>query len=160
MTTLILDRSQIEQLLDPIALLESLRSAFQTYILERTIAAQRLPALLPGQGNAMILVPGLAAGISAYSVKVHAKFPGQTPRSGEFCCYTIWKRARCWPLWTPLYCSTWIDISRSSTADRYTHREQLLETHQEPTTLPIIKANQTSDPPDNCQKENYYRYKP
>jgi ornithine cyclodeaminase len=79
MTTLILNRSQIEQLLDPIALLEPLRSAFQGYSLERTLAAQRIPAPLPGQGSAMILVPGLAARIPAYTVKVHAKFPGQTP---------------------------------------------------------------------------------
>src|SRR5688572_388607 len=80
MTTLILNRSQIEQLLDPIALLEPLRSAFQAYSLERTIAAQRIPVPLPAlAGSAMILVPGLAAGIPAYSVKVHAKFPGQTP---------------------------------------------------------------------------------
>lgn len=80
MTTLILNRSQIEQLLEPIALLESLRSAFQAYSLERTIAAQRIPVSLPALGgSAMILVPGLVAGIPAYSVKVHAKFPGQAP---------------------------------------------------------------------------------
>lgn len=79
MTTLILSRSQVEQLLDPLALLEPLRSAFQAYSLARTVAARRVPAPLPGGGSAMILVPGLAAGIPAYSVKVHAKFPGQDP---------------------------------------------------------------------------------
>lgn len=79
MPTLLLNRSQVERLLDPMALLAPLRSAFQAYALERPIPAQRVPAPLPGAGSAMILVPGLVTGIPAYSVKVHAKFPGQEP---------------------------------------------------------------------------------
>ncbi|MBI1743920.1 ornithine cyclodeaminase family protein [Candidatus Acetothermia bacterium] len=79
MQTLLLTRSEVAQLLDPMALLPELRKAFENYSRERTGPAQKVRALLPAPGNAHILVPGLAPGIPAYSVKVNAKYPNERP---------------------------------------------------------------------------------
>src|ERR1700737_175439 len=84
MKTLILTRSEIVALLEPSLLLGALRDAFRAYSTERTVDAIRVPVPLP-QGAApqgasgMLLAPGLVPGIPAYSVKVHAKFPGSDP---------------------------------------------------------------------------------
>jgi ornithine cyclodeaminase len=57
-----------------------MRDAFQAYSLERTVPQQRVRSSLPGgEGSAMVLVPGLVPGIPAYTVKIHAKFPGWDP---------------------------------------------------------------------------------
>ncbi len=81
--TLILNRGQVAEVLDPKALLEALREAFRKYSVERDVSARRLSVLLgtkaPDDASAMIIVPGLISGIPAYTVKVHAKFPGQKP---------------------------------------------------------------------------------
>ncbi len=68
MTTLLLTRKEVEQLLSPAALLPELRTAFESYSLERSIAAQRARSPLPGQKNssAMILFPGLLKQVPAY----------------------------------------------------------------------------------------------
>jgi ornithine cyclodeaminase/alanine dehydrogenase-like protein (mu-crystallin family) len=79
MDTLLLRRSEVMHLLDPVAVIPLLRAAFQAYSLDRTTPAQRVRSPLPGPGTAMILVPGLAPQIPAYTVKVHAKFPEQRP---------------------------------------------------------------------------------
>ena len=82
METLVLTRSEVEQALSPVALLGALRSGFAAYSTQRSIDAMRVPVLLPQQragASGMLLAPGLVPGIPAYSVKVHAKFPGGNP---------------------------------------------------------------------------------
>jgi ornithine cyclodeaminase len=82
METLILTRSEVEQALSPAALLDALRSGFSAYSTQRSIDAMRVPVPLPQQrpgASGMLLAPGLVTGIPAYSVKVHAKFPGMHP---------------------------------------------------------------------------------
>jgi ornithine cyclodeaminase len=82
--TLVLTRSEVADLLEPKSLLGALRDAFIAYSTGRTVEAMRIPLVLPDSGAAagasgMLLAPGLVPGIPAYSVKVHAKFPGQRP---------------------------------------------------------------------------------
>jgi ornithine cyclodeaminase len=83
--TLLLTRSEIAGLLEPRPLLAALRKAFIGYSASRTIDAMRVPVPLPVGGatpagaSGMLLAPGLVPGIPAYSVKVHAKFPGGDP---------------------------------------------------------------------------------
>ena len=79
MKTLLLSRSEVQQLLDPVVALPALRTAFQAYSIHRSIPAQRVRSELPGPGTATVLFPGLASSIPVYSVKVHAKFPEQNP---------------------------------------------------------------------------------
>lgn len=84
METLLLTRSQVAGLLEPRALLAVMRDAFASYSTERTIDARRVSVPLPPSESApdasgMLLAPGLVPGIPAYSVKVHAKFPGSDP---------------------------------------------------------------------------------
>jgi len=62
MRTLVLTRSEIEQILSPNALLDSLRAAFAAYSVERTIDAMRISVPLPQQGarvgaSGMLLAP-------------------------------------------------------------------------------------------------------
>jgi ornithine cyclodeaminase/alanine dehydrogenase-like protein (mu-crystallin family) len=79
MPTLLLTHSEIETLLDVPALLPALKEGFKHYT-NRTISAQRGRSLLPKEGTSTtLLYPGLMPTIRAYSVKVNAKFPGQTP---------------------------------------------------------------------------------
>jgi ornithine cyclodeaminase/alanine dehydrogenase-like protein (mu-crystallin family) len=76
MSTLLLTRSDIIALFDVSALLPALKEGFKQYA-QRTINAQRGRSALPKEGtSATLLYPGLMTGIPAYSVKVHAKFPG------------------------------------------------------------------------------------
>jgi ornithine cyclodeaminase len=77
MTTLLLTRSEVAALLDPIALVPALRSAFIAYSTAPAVRALRVRAALPGPGSATVLFPGVVAGMRAYTVKVHAKFPDQ-----------------------------------------------------------------------------------
>ncbi len=82
METLILTRSEVEQALSPLDLLDALRDAFAAYSTQRSVDAMRVPVPLPHQpagASGMLLAPGLVPGIPAYSVKVHAKFPGENP---------------------------------------------------------------------------------
>ncbi len=84
MNTLLLIRSEVALLLEPAALLAALRDAFAAYSMHRTVDAMRVPVPLPAGSvpagaSRMLLAPGLVPGIPAYSVKVHAKFPGQDP---------------------------------------------------------------------------------
>jgi ornithine cyclodeaminase len=84
METLFLTRSEVAGLLEPQSLLAALRDAFVAYSAARTVDAMRIPVPLPPQeappgSSGMLLAPGLVPGIPAYSVKVHAKFPGRSP---------------------------------------------------------------------------------
>jgi ornithine cyclodeaminase/alanine dehydrogenase-like protein (mu-crystallin family) len=81
--TLILNRAEIEALVSPHDALEPMRDAFRLYSTQCTVPALRVPSPLPPpappDAGAMILVPGVVAGIPAYTVKVHAKHPGRDP---------------------------------------------------------------------------------
>jgi ornithine cyclodeaminase/alanine dehydrogenase-like protein (mu-crystallin family) len=84
MQTLILTRTQIRDLLDANELLPALREAFIAHSTRRSVEAMRIPVSLPetevpAGASGMLLAPGLVPGIPAYTVKVHAKFPGQEP---------------------------------------------------------------------------------
>ena len=79
MSTLLLTRSEVAALLDPAALAPALRDAFRGYSIPGGTRAERVRATLPGPGTATVLFPGVVADIPAYSVKVHAKFPGEDP---------------------------------------------------------------------------------
>jgi len=74
----------VADLLEPRGLLRALRDAFVAHSTGRTVEAMRIPVPLPtteaaAGASGMLLAPGLVPGIPAYSVKVHAKFPGQEP---------------------------------------------------------------------------------
>src|ERR1700758_1655135 len=81
--TLILNRAEIRALVSPHEALEPMRDAFRLYSTQRTVPALRVPSPLPppapSDAGAMILMPGVVAGIPAYTVKVHAKHPGRDP---------------------------------------------------------------------------------
>ena len=84
MDTLLITRSELVELLDPPVLSGALREAFAAYSTKRSVDAMRIPVPLPaGQvppgASGMLLAPGVVPGIPAYSVKVHAKFPGGDP---------------------------------------------------------------------------------
>jgi len=75
--TLLLSRSDLEQVLDVRACLEVLRRSFLAA--PSAIVPQRIRTDLPGPGTATVLLPGLVPDIPAYSVKVNAKFPRSRP---------------------------------------------------------------------------------
>ncbi|MFV2179147.1 ornithine cyclodeaminase family protein [Actinomadura sp. LOL_016] len=75
--TLLLNRSDLEGLLDPAGCLDALRRGFGAPPAESP--ARRTFAPLPGPGTATALLPGLVADVPAYTVKVNAKFPGNRP---------------------------------------------------------------------------------
>ncbi|GHO48083.1 ornithine cyclodeaminase family protein [Ktedonospora formicarum] len=79
--TMLLTRTEIEPLLHLPSLLPPLRAAFASYSLERSVPALRVRSSLPGQetASAMLIFPGLVPTIPAYTVKVHAKYPGLQP---------------------------------------------------------------------------------
>jgi ornithine cyclodeaminase/alanine dehydrogenase-like protein (mu-crystallin family) len=79
MGTLLLSRSDVEALLDPVELLPALREAFVAYSSDPTERARRVRFSLPGPGTGTVLFPGVVRGVPAYSVKVHAKFPHERP---------------------------------------------------------------------------------
>src|ERR1700754_449288 len=75
--TLLLSRSDLEQVLDVRACLEVLRQGFLAPA--PAIVPQRVRTDLPGPGTATVLLPGLVPDLPAYSVKVNAKFPRSRP---------------------------------------------------------------------------------
>jgi ornithine cyclodeaminase/alanine dehydrogenase-like protein (mu-crystallin family) len=89
--TLLLNRSQVRELLDPEGLAEQLRAAFVAYSATANDRGLRVRASLPGvNGTATVLFPGTVSGLQAYSVKVHAKFPGQDPAiRGVLCLHDL-----------------------------------------------------------------------
>ena len=62
MSTLLLTRSEIETLLDPITLLAGLRRAFVAYSTDSAGRAHRVRSQLPGPGTATVLFPGTTPG--------------------------------------------------------------------------------------------------
>ena len=81
MDTLLLPRSVVRELLTPAELYPRLRDAFVAYSTTRTVSGQHVGSplgLAPGAAASMNF-PGLLPGIPAYTVKVHAKFPGRDP---------------------------------------------------------------------------------
>lgn len=76
--TILITRRTIEQTIDPMAVREALVQGFIDHSLHATWGT-RVRTDLPGPGTATVLWPGSVPGIPAYSVKVHAKFPGQQP---------------------------------------------------------------------------------
>jgi len=78
-STLLLRRTDVARYLDGLLMLSDLREAFRTDALGRSVVPQRSRAPVHAAGTAMVLFPGCLPGVPAYSVKVHAKFPGQTP---------------------------------------------------------------------------------
>lgn len=80
MQTLLLTRTEIQKLMEPLELYPVLKAAFASYSLSREIPAQRARSNLPQENtSAMLLFPGLISNIPAYSVKDHAKFPSHSP---------------------------------------------------------------------------------
>ena len=75
--TLLLSRSDLDRVLDIGTCLAALRQGFLA--VPPGIAAQRVRTDLPGPGTATALIPGLAEGVPAYTVKVNAKFPAAQP---------------------------------------------------------------------------------
>jgi ornithine cyclodeaminase/alanine dehydrogenase-like protein (mu-crystallin family) len=89
--TLLLNRSEVRRLLDVPTLYSRLRDTFRVYSTERTIPGQHVGTPLPGDGRAASLnFPGLLPGVPAYTVKVHAKFPGSDPAiRGVLCLHDL-----------------------------------------------------------------------
>lgn len=75
MATLILSRSELQAVVDVKVVAGELRNGFAA---SREDDARRIGANL-GAVSAMVLVPGLAPGVPAYTVKVHAKAPARRP---------------------------------------------------------------------------------
>jgi ornithine cyclodeaminase/alanine dehydrogenase-like protein (mu-crystallin family) len=90
MATLLLTRSEVQQLLDSARLVEALRAGFVDYSTRSEGRARRVRSGLPGPGTATVLFPGTAPGVPAYTVKVHAKFPAETPAiRGVLCLHDV-----------------------------------------------------------------------
>lgn len=79
MPTLVLTHQDVVRNLEALTLLNELREALKADARLRTVEAQRARTLLHSHGSAIAIFPGLIPGIPAYSVKVHSKFPAQTP---------------------------------------------------------------------------------
>jgi alanine dehydrogenase len=78
MPTRILTASQVTSLVEVDHAFEALREGVRRSV-EGGIPGQRVATRLPGTGTATALIPGLLAGVPAYTVKVNAKFPDATP---------------------------------------------------------------------------------
>lgn len=79
MRTLLLSRSDVERALDRSALADQMRTAFTEYSMQTAARVQRVRAPIGDRGTGTVLFPGMIAGVPAYTVKAHAKFPGRTP---------------------------------------------------------------------------------
>jgi ornithine cyclodeaminase len=79
MSTLLLTRTDVVRHIEALTLLSEMREAFRTDAESRTVEPQRARAPLHAQGSALVVFPGTLPGIPAYTVKVHAKFPGRSP---------------------------------------------------------------------------------
>ncbi len=95
MSNLVLTQRDVTQLLDPPTLLSDVRKAFKSaQNAPNTPPAQRVGSALnpnalnpsamttsgpPMGSSATVLFPGTLPEIPGYTVKVHAKFPGQEP---------------------------------------------------------------------------------
>ncbi|MFE0629386.1 ornithine cyclodeaminase family protein [Streptomyces sp. NPDC058864] len=76
--TRILTRTDLLNLLDPLACIQALREGFSASV-ANAVPGQRVRTDLPFPGTATALLPGLMPGINAYTVKANAKFPAASP---------------------------------------------------------------------------------
>lgn len=78
---LLLNASQVRQLIDRTALLDDLRNAMRAYATVPQPRAKRSPSPIPSTTaqSVMIVFPGLVPGIPAYTVKINAKTPQLVP---------------------------------------------------------------------------------
>lgn len=77
---ILLSASDVARLLDHRRLLEELRRAMCAYE-KAAVRGRRAHTPIPGRAphSAMIVFPGLVAGIPAYTIKINAKLPQSTP---------------------------------------------------------------------------------
>lgn len=88
--TLLIGRSECTTLLQPATIVSALRDAFVSYSTPGGERARRVRAKVGGKGTSTVLFPGMTPGIPAYTVKVHAKFPGQDPAiRGVLCLHDL-----------------------------------------------------------------------
>jgi ornithine cyclodeaminase/alanine dehydrogenase-like protein (mu-crystallin family) len=86
--TLLLNRTELEDLLEPGACLDALRAGF--LVPPGDVLPRRMRTGLPAPGTATALLPGLIDGVPAYTVKVNAKFPASSPAlRGVVCLHDI-----------------------------------------------------------------------
>ena len=78
---LLINASQVRQLIDRSALLDDLRHAMRAYATVPQPRARRSPSPIPSKAphSVMIVFPGLVPGIPAYTVKINAKLPQSVP---------------------------------------------------------------------------------
>ena len=78
---LLINASQVRQLIDRSALLDDLRHAMRAYATVPQPRAKRSPSPIPSKApqSVMIVFPGLVPGIPAYTVKINAKLPQSVP---------------------------------------------------------------------------------
>lgn len=82
--TVILTHSDLVQVVDQEAVVNELRAAFISH--RPTTVARRVGVSPDNRLTAMVLVGGIAPGVPAYTVKVHAKNPSRRPAvSGVIC---------------------------------------------------------------------------
>jgi ornithine cyclodeaminase len=79
MSTLLLTRADVIRHMEALTLLSEMREAFRADAEARSVEPQRAWAPLHAEGTALVVFPGILPGIPAYTVKVHAKFPGRSP---------------------------------------------------------------------------------
>ncbi len=79
MSTLLLTHQDVVRHLDALLLMGELKEALKADSHGRPVAAQRARSVLHSHGTAVAIFPGSIAGVPAYTVKVHSKFPLQTP---------------------------------------------------------------------------------
>ena len=65
MNTLLLTRSEVIRLIDPVTLVTPMRNAFSDYSERRMIPGRRFFTPLDGPGDAMILAPGFRRKVAA-----------------------------------------------------------------------------------------------
>ena len=84
MSTLLLTRADVARHLEALTLMQSLREGFVAHSAAAPsttsqAAPQRSRAVVHEDGTAVVVFPGLAQEVPAYSVKVNSKYPHQTP---------------------------------------------------------------------------------
>ncbi len=79
MSTLLLSRTDVIRHMEALTLLSEMREAFRADAENRSAVPQRARAPLHDEGAALVVFPGTLPGIPAYTVKVHAMFPGRSP---------------------------------------------------------------------------------
>ncbi|HEX8435088.1 ornithine cyclodeaminase family protein [Archangium sp.] len=79
MSTLLLTRADVVRHMEALTLLSEMREAFRADAEVRSVEPQRARAPLHAEGSALVVFPGTLPGIPAYTVKVHARFPGRSP---------------------------------------------------------------------------------